>query len=425
MSKTISRRDFLKAGAAGTLSVAVLGAMGISSGAEETAASSGGSVGLTPVFDGYGSKYEYGHFTVEATVIEANSEEVNPNASFSIYHIMDYTAAVPYADSTPTNGATTENNTASMYVITSGNDAILIDLGNGPSSTAKQHGEDGENAEVCAKIDQEYRELVQSLVGDRNFKIAITHKHGDHVGYSTALEGLGYTVLFPEGDSSDKITERFAEYDFQTFVPGEFQIPLGDIVIDTILCPGHTDASTIFVINTPVISYNAEATKANATYIALTGDAIGSGSSVWIFSLEALQMFNDGIDAVVEKLESYTAYDAGLGAGEETGAKLLILGGHGWQYDNRFGRMDMDLEYAKSMQNLIHVLSDGSKWQYDGVDGLSMEDWMRRGHVALKDVGSNGRYTSYFGTTLTSAGAITCPLDAMRQYAGLIPVTEE
>lgn len=418
MGKAISRRDFLKATAASTLGMAVLGATGIVAGAEENTASNN-KAGLSPVFNGYGSKYEYGHFTVEATVIDGNSEDFNPNASFSVYHIMDYTEAVPYADSMATNGATTENNTASMYVITSGKEALLIDMGNGSASTASHFGEDSEDAAVCEKIDTEYRELVLSLVEDRNLKIAITHKHGDHVGFSTALAGMGYTVLFPEGDVDDNIKERFAEYDFQTFVPGEYQIPVGDITFDTVLCGGHTDASTIFVINTPLITYNYGATNASATYLSFSGDAIGSGSSVWIFTVDGFNMLNDQIDGVVEKLESYTAFDAGLGAGEETGAKMLFLGGHGWQYVNRFGVMNMDIEYAKSMQNLIHVMADSSKWQYDGVDGLTMEDWMKKGYAALKAVGSNDRYTIYFGTTLTSAAAITGPFEAMCQYAGV------
>lgn len=425
MEKNISRRSFLKATVAGSVGVAALGSAGLSAFAETVPASganASGVAGLAPVFNGYGSKYEYGHFTVEATVIGGNSESFNSNPSFSVYHIMDYTAAVPYASSMPTNGSTTENNTASMYVITSGNDALLIDMGNGPSSTAKQHGEDSQDENVINTLNTEYRDLVLDLAGDRDLKIAITHKHGDHVGYSTAFAEYGKTVYFPEGDVSDSIRDLFADYDLQLFVPGEHQIPVGEIIVDTVLCPGHTDASTIFVINTPLITYNYGATNATATYLAFIGDAIGSGSSVWVFSLAGLQMLNDNIDGVIETLESYTEFDSCLGIGVETGAKMLLMGGHGWQYENRFGTMDMDIEYAKSMQNLIHVLSDGSKWQYDGVDGLSMNDWMKLGYVALKDVGNAGRYTSYFGTTLTSAAAITCPLTVMRQYAGLIPI---
>lgn len=417
MNNKISRRSFLKAAALSTLGVAALGTTAIAEQNENKA-------GLAPVFDGYGSKYEYGHFTVEATVIDANSEPFNKNASFSVYHIMDYTKEMPYADSMDTNGATEGNNTASMYVITSADEALLVDMGNGAMSTAFHFGEDYEDPAVLKKIDQEYRELVLGLAGDRKLSIAITHKHGDHVGFSTAFENSGLTVYYPEQDLTEDIQKRFAAYDFKTFTAGEFSIPVGDIALDTIVCAGHTDGSTIYVINTPVITYNYGATNASATYISLIGDAIGSGSSVWIFSLDGLKSLDSSIDAAVEKMESYTAFDAHLGKGEETGAKMLMLGGHGWQYDNAFGRMNMDIEYAKSMQNLIHELADSSKWEYDGVDGLHFTDWMRKGKIALKEC-NRGRYTAYFGTTLTSAAAITCPLEAMRQFAGQIPVEEE
>jgi glyoxylase-like metal-dependent hydrolase (beta-lactamase superfamily II) len=418
MSNTISRRNFLKGAAASALSAAVLGTTGLAAGAEEAQES---KVGLEPVFNGKGSKYEYGHFTVEAIVVDANKEEMNPNASFSAYHIMDYTAEVPYADSYATNGVTSDNNTSSMYVIVSGNDAILIDMGNGASATASHFGEDSEDEAVLEQINTEYRDLVLSLADGRNLQIAITHQHGDHIGYAPAFANLGYTVLFPEGDVTDNILSTFEGYDFQTFVPGEFQIPLGDVVIDTICCPGHTPASTIYVVNTPIITYNYDATAASATYLVMSGDAIGSGSSVWIFTVDGLNLLNDNIDTVVDQLAAYTSYDAGLGAGEQTGAKLLLEGGHGWQYENRFGNMNMDLEYAKSMQNLIHLLSDGDKWEYDGVDGLPMESWMKKGYIALKDAHNSwgNLYTAYFGTTLTSSAAVSCPIAALRQYAGL------
>ncbi len=334
---------------------------------------------------------------------------------------MDYTAANPYADSYEANGATNDNNTSSTYVITSGDEAILVDMGNGAPATARQFGEDSTDQAVLDQIDKEYRELVLSLAGDRKLKIAITHQHGDHVGFSTALADMGYTVYYPEPDVTDSILERFAAYDFETFVPGETSIPVGGIKLDTILCEGHTNGSTIYVIDTPVITYNYGATNASATYIVFSGDAVGSGSSVWIFSLEGLNQLNGSIDRTVAALEGYTAFDAGLGKGEETGAKLLLLGGHGWQYQNRFGTMNMDIEYVRSMQNLIHLLSDGSKWQYHGVDGLAIEGWMKQGYIALKEC-NMGRYTAYFGSTLTSAAGITCPLTAMRQYAGLIPI---
>lgn len=412
MSKNLSRRNFLKATALSALGVAAMGTA--SAEAVESKA------GLAPVFDGYGSKYEYGHWTVTATVINANSEDFNTNASFSVYEIADYTEAHPVADNYATNGVTDQNNIASMYVITSGNDALLIDMGNGASKTAGQWGEDASDPAVIEKINAEYKEVVLGLAGGRNLKVAITHKHGDHVGYSDALADLGLTCYFPAGDESDSIKKRFEAYDFQLFTPGEFQIPVGDIVVDTIVCPGHTNASTIFVINTPVITYNYNASNADASYVAFIGDAIGSGSSVWLNSLNSLKLFYENIDAAIEKMVAYTEFDACLGKGAETGANMLLLGGHSWQYNNRFGKMRMDIEYAKSMQNVIKALKDPSKWEYHGVDGLAMEAWMKKGYVALKDAESNGRYTAYFGTTLTSAGAITSSITNMQKFAGII-----
>jgi hypothetical protein len=70
-----------------------------------------------PEFSGVGSTYEYGHFTVEAIALDANSEDFNENASFTVYSINDYTAAVPMADSYDANGATTENNIELRIVV--------------------------------------------------------------------------------------------------------------------------------------------------------------------------------------------------------------------------------------------------------------------------------------------------------------------
>lgn len=417
--KNLTRRDFLKASAAGTLTMMLTSATGILSFATEEGISAN-AAGLKPIFDGHGNKYEYGHFTIEAIVIDANKEDINPNAVFSLYHIMDYTEAVPYADSYDANGVDhNQNNTSSMYILISGDEALMIDLGNGPTATARHFGEDASDQAVLDKIDQELRDIAASLVEDRNFRIAITHKHGDHVGFSTAFAGQGITVYYPEKDMSDNIAKRFAEYDFQTFTEGEFQIEVGDVTVDTILCQGHTDGSTIYVINTPVITYNASMTQADARYLVMSGDAIGSGSSVWIFSYDGLVQFNGSIDQAVKKLESYKAYDDGLGKGVQNTAELLLLGGHGWQYTNRFGNMRMDLEYARSMQSLIHNLNESWRWQYDGVDGLSLEDWMRKGYICLKSCNTNnGRYTAYFGSTLVSSAAITGPFTAFQQYAG-------
>lgn len=369
-----------------------------------------------PVFNGNGSKYEYGHFTTEAVVLDANSEEGNPNGSYSIYHIMDYTKDVPYADSYDANGATDGNNTASMYVITSGNNALLIDMGNGAASTASHFGEDSKDEAVIARLNQEFKDLVEALAAGRHLEIAISHQHGDHVGYSSAMKE--YKVYYPEGDVNDKMKDRFKDYNFTTFTPGDaFKIQVGDLTIDTLLCAGHTNASTIYIINTPIVTYNEDKTQASAKYMVFSSDAVGSGSSVWLFSAAGMRQFDEGIDEVVEKLESYSSYNAGSGLGTKNDATIQLLGGHGWQYENRFGTMTMDISYVRNMKELIHRLADRNNWRFDGDGGKTLEEWMAEGYVVLKDVGNMGRYTAYYGNPKTSAAGITGPYTAMVEYA--------
>ncbi len=369
-----------------------------------------------PVFNGNGSKYEYGHFTTEAVVLDANSEEGNPNGSYSIYHIMDYTKDVPYADSYDANGATDGNNTASMYVITSGNNALLIDMGNGAASTASHFGEDSKDEAVIARLNQEFKDLVEALAAGRHLEIAISHQHGDHVGYSSAMKE--YKVYYPEGDVNDKMKDRFKDYNFTTFTPGDaFKIQVGDLTVDTLLCAGHTNASTIYIINTPIVTYNEDKTQASAKYMVFSSDAVGSGSSVWLFSAAGMRQFDEGIDEVVEKLESYSSYNAGSGLGTKNDATIQLLGGHGWQYENRFGTMTMDISYVRNMKELIHRLADRNNWRFDGDGGKTLEEWMAEGYVVLKDVGNMGRYTAYYGNPKTSAAGITGPYTAMVEYA--------
>ena len=369
-------------------------------------------------FKGNGTTYECGHFTAEAVVINGNSESFNKNPSFSVYHIMDYTQQNPPGDGKQTNG-TGAKSMSSAYVILSGEEALLIDMGNDPLTTAKNFDEDYENEEVIKNLTAQYRQLILHLIGSRKLTIAISHLHYDHIGYSAAFENQGITLLFPAGDVNAQIIDHFKGYHFKPFTPCETRISVGQIALDTLLCPGHTNGSTLFTINTPLITYNQHATSYTATYLTFCGDAIGSGSSVWFFSLDGLKTLNHHIGPVVKKLESYTFFDASLGLGREKGAHLLFLGGHAWQYTNRFGTMNMNIEYIKTMENLLHILADSSKWRYDGDEGLTLEQWLKQGYVVLKPATNSDLYTAYFGTTLTSCAAITCTLPIMKEYAGL------
>ncbi len=373
---------------------------------------------LSHFFKGSGHKYEYDYFTAESIVVNGNDEDFNKNPSFSIFHIMDYTKKNLPDNGIQANGSATQN-MSSSYVILSGEEALLIDMGNDPLTTAKNFGENGEDELVFKKLIQEYKSIVLSLIKNRKLTIAITHLHHDHIGYSAAFENEDVTVFFPLADINEEIKDRFKKYNLQPFIPGENNISIGEVIVNTLSCPGHTPGSTLFLISTPLISYNQATTNGSITYFIFSGDAIGSGSSVWFFSLEGLKTLRNHIGAVIENLENIIASNKNSHFHVTGKAEILFLGGHTWQYTNRFGLMNMDIEYIKSMENSLHALADKSKWKYDGDDGLSLEQWLKQGRVVLKSADHLDLYTAYFGTTLTSSAAITCPLFMLKEYAGI------
>ena len=160
------------------------------------------------------------------------------------------------ADSYDANGATADNNTASMYMIITDEKALLIDMGNGAAATAMHFGEDAENKEILKGLEAEYKEIIDTLVGDRELEIAVTHNHGDHLGYYSALAGNNIKLYFPEGDYTEDIINKYGDYsqmyNLELFVPGEINVVLNEnLCLNTIPCAGHTKASTIYVLNVP------------------------------------------------------------------------------------------------------------------------------------------------------------------------------
>jgi len=80
-------------------------------------------------------------------------------------------------------------------------------------------------------------------------------------------------------------------------------------VVNTTEVPGHTAHSTLFFLQ--------------GQDLVFTGDAIGSGSGVWLFNYESLPTYSEGID----KLIGYVADPANQINPEQ----LEIHGGHAWQ----------------------------------------------------------------------------------------------
>ena len=80
-----------------------------------------------------------------------------------------------------------------------------------------------------------------------------------------------------------------------------------------------------------------------------TGDALGSGNGVWLFSVSSFLAYKESID----RLANYIS-EPGNNINTE---KLVIYGGHYWQK----GKMDkLTGQYISDMQILIKKIGDGS-----------------------------------------------------------------
>ena len=108
----------------------------------------------------------------------------------------------------------------------------------------------------------------------------------------------------------------------------------GGFTVYTMEVPGHTDHSTVFFLKDKNLVF--------------TGDAIGSGSGVWLFNYESILKYRSGINNLIAYLE-----DPSNRLNLE---KLEIHGGHSWQR----GKMEkLTARYVYDMQILIEKIGLG------------------------------------------------------------------
>jgi glyoxylase-like metal-dependent hydrolase (beta-lactamase superfamily II) len=211
------------------------------------------------------------------------------------------------------------NNCSDMYLVVGVKKALLIDLSNAVKwdSTATES----------------LRSIVYNRVGDRAFFITVTHKHGDHLG------------MLPAFAEDPKAGFWISEAEFRgmnifpvertTYFPEHASFDLGgSIVIDTMEVPGHTDHSTIFFLKDKNLVF--------------TGDAIGSGSGVWLFNKESFYTYKKSIKELIRYLRNP---DNNIDP-----ERLVIYGGHGWQR----GKLEkLTSQYVYDMETLIERMGLG------------------------------------------------------------------
>lgn len=236
------------------------------------------------------SPFEYGCYT--ATLISSDK-------AGDVWHIQDCNSTFPAGTSLDSLGEPRNNNCSDIYLLL-GNDmhdgfspaALLVDLGN--------------YVQWCDSAEQCLRHIVYELKGDRPLMVTFTHNHFDHTAMLPAFLGDS-TILFelPENDFSDSLHLKMFEGANVDFLADDEMICLGGMDVRTIEVPGHTPGSMCFYL----VDRN----------IILTGDAIGSGHGVWIFSGEGFLQFVDG----VHHLTDYV-----LGSQSIDTAELRLFGGH-------------------------------------------------------------------------------------------------
>jgi glyoxylase-like metal-dependent hydrolase (beta-lactamase superfamily II) len=163
--------------------------------------------------------------------------------------------------------------------------------------------------------------------------ITVTHNHGDHLGMLPAF-AEDHKANFWIPDAEFRGRKIFPE-DRTTYFPEKASLDLGGgFILDTLEIPGHTAHSTVFFLR--------------GKNLVFTGDAIGSGSGVWIFNYESFIAYRDSIDNLVAYIENPSnRIDPG---------KLEINGGHAWQ---RGKLKKLTGRYVYDMQALIERIGLG------------------------------------------------------------------
>lgn len=260
-----------------------------------------------------------------ATTVLAQSREKGPYTVYPIIpgvmRIEDSNRSNPAGIQRDAQGATTGfNNCSDMYLIVGRERALLIDLSN-PRK--------GDAAAIAS-----LQALVAEEIGARKLHIAVTHFHGDHTGMLPAFKDDAKVTFWIQTDEF-KGGEIFPA-DRTVPIGGDSSLDLGGgSVVDAVKIPGHTDHSTAYFLR--------------GENLVFTGDGLGSGNGVWIFSAEGFAHYRLSVDRLITFIRT-----PANGIDE---SQLVILGGHYWQ---KREKEKLTMQYLLDMQQLIGDIKAGT-----------------------------------------------------------------
>ncbi len=212
------------------------------------------------------------------------------------------------------------NNCSDMYLIVGTEKAMLIEVSNWISwdETAPQS----------------LRSLVYDRIGSRPLYISCTHRHGDHLGMLPAFkeeDQAHFWMSASEFEALDVFPKAKS-----TFFAKNSSLDLGGgFIVDTYELPGHTPHSILFFLK-----------GKNRVF---TGDAMGSGSGVWLFNEESFYTYKQSISDLIKYVEN-----ASPSIDPE---KFEVHGGHSWQV----GSLEkLTIDYIYDMDQLMNKMKEGS-----------------------------------------------------------------
>lgn len=241
-----------------------------------------------------------------------------------IYNIKDGNDSNPCGNHIDENGEMTGmNNCSDMYLVLGKDKALLIDLSNS-----------AERITWDTTATESLQAIVEERIGKRDFIITITHSHGDHTGMLPAFKD-NPDVSFWINEAEFSRMQVFPE-DRTTFFAENESLDLGGgVVINTVEVPGHSAHGTLFFLKDKNIVFS--------------GDALGSGSGVWLFNADAFINYIKGIDDLISYIEDP--------ANNIDTEKLILYGGHSWQVG------DLGIltgQYIYDMRTLIDKIGKGT-----------------------------------------------------------------
>ncbi|MEJ1972140.1 MAG: MBL fold metallo-hydrolase [Lacunisphaera sp.] len=260
-----------------------------------------------------------------ATTVLAQSRETGP---YTVHPIIPGVTRIEDANRSNPAGihldaegkAAGLNNCSDMYLIVGRDKALLVDLSNFVTW----------DATAVTSL----QAIVRQEIGERKLFIAVTHFHGDHTGMLPAFKDDPNVTFWIQTDEF-KGREIFPA-DRTTPVAAHPTLDLGgDFVVNALEIPGHTDHSTAYFLQGKNLGF--------------TGDGIGSGNGMWIFSAAGFAQYRKSLDRLIAYIRT-----PANGVDE---SQLVIYGGHYWQ---KREKEKLTMQYILDMKKLIGEIKAGT-----------------------------------------------------------------